>query len=767
MVTTKYALFPKDWFFIRSKSDNSLVITASKGKEGAFLKLAKLDFQNYKCQLWRCDEDNQIVNMETGYVFDIAGGKIEANCNVIQWHEKMLWRSKKNQQWGLSVEGHIHPQARPSLVLAPKNGVTKENETLQLKHRGALSDDSQQWGFAVPVFGKTGSTSSILESVGDARLQVSSREKYERVIKKTIVRRWGVFPSGSMFIRLGHGSERLALTVEQKPTGENEYAVVARPMNFKEYKWQLWSYDEGHLINVQTGLALDAYAAAGVLVEHGLKLQLFVRERSESDTQYWALGVDGEIHLKSNERLVVSVSSPERASVAGAQVGLRELQVRKHVENGRQELSLVSAAWMRWTFSKPVYGKRAIASTESSTSAESTEEVEGCEEEKLDVKQDEESANEDSTDEEEEDDDDDDDEIEEVAASTPIIADDKSETSSTTSSKRRSRTYKPKLTRKDSFTDTDDYVPTGFEKVVRYRTHSGPLPTSGYFIIKSDLHGYVLDIDGEAKEGAYAVLTRLRSTDFASQLWSCRNGFLINLKGQKLALDASEGRLSSGERAHLAEWKVTGDAADQQWEHSAEGLIYLRAKRSYVLTIKELKRSDKHDKIDVFVQEEKTHGNLKNGARREQRWEILIPSLIPEQPKETGVKIVEAGKKATAAAAASTLVYKWFKELHHHEVTKHKCLPESKWFLIRYGGQNTYLAAGTEKDQVGIYELDDSVDYKRFLWIYVNGYLVNYKYMLRLVLTRCKYFHSDEQFLFKVVNFTKSLLCTSSQMDPF
>ncbi|KAF7721215.1 hypothetical protein EC973_005100, partial [Apophysomyces ossiformis] len=778
LVTHRYGVFPDNWFFIRSKDDSSLIVTVSDAKEGAKLKLAKLDFKIFRRQLWQYRDDGCLANMESDYVIDVAGGKLMPGCDVIQYHEKFLRRSRKNQQWGLSVDGHIHPQSRPGLVLSPKGNQVKEGIDLQISARGQLSNTYQQWTFASPVFGKRNQrsiTSSIqrndsdlfVDGVGDATLQVTSGERYERVTKRTIIRRWAIFPAGGFFIRVAYGNDSLALTVEKNPkpgrSGHDEYEVTLRALNFKEYKWQFWTFEEGHLINKQTGLALDAEIVKDLLVEDGLKTQLYVRQRSVSETQYWALSANGEIHLRSNERLVIGISNEQRASVSGAQVGLRELRVKKTNENGREEITLQSEQWMRWSFSKPVFGKRTVA-------AETEAEIEDCEEQKLTIQEQDESCDEESsTDEEEsaeepEEEDDDEVEAEELEA---VLGDDlesdikqtsekvaevkKSEsTASTTSSinssasakvvtsvKKSNSTKSLRLGRKDSFQLADGYIPTGFEKVVRYKTHPNSFP-AGYFLIKSHLHGFVLDVQGDATNGAQVILTRIKTTDFASQLWSYRDGFLVNLKGQTLVLDAAEDDIIAGERVHLSPQRPLGEQADdQQWEYTPEGVILLSAKRSLVLSVKELRRSDKYDHLDVFVQEEKVHRNQKD-ARREQRWEILIPALIPVSQKETGARIIEAGKVGTVTSSVSAvLAFKWLKETFHHKITSANQWPSSeKWFFIRYGNEDRFLAAGQDSTEVGLYDLSESQDYKRFLWIYIDGYLVNYKYKLRLTLNQ-------------------------------
>ena len=251
-----------------------------------------------------------------------------------------------------------------------------------------------------------------------------------------------------------------------------------------------------------------------------------------------------------------------------------------------------------------------------------------------------------------------------------------------------------KLTRKDSFQLEENYIPTGFEKIVRYKSHHGGYP-SGYFFIKSSLHGYVLDVVGDVKEGSYAVLTRMKSTDFASQMWSFQNGFLVNLKGRVLVLDAANAALVAGERVHLATRNSKAEGYDDQtWEYSAEGSIHLKSKRSFVLSLKETKRSDKYTQIDVYVQEAKPL--VKKQARPEQHWEILVPALIPVSQGESGVKIIESGKIEKVTSSASAIIsYRWLKETYCHKVTSQNQWPGTEgWFFIRFGSENHFLASG-------------------------------------------------------------------------
>lgn len=824
LVSHSYGVFPENWFYIRSKADKSLVLTAPSSKEGAKLTLSKLDYKIFRRQLWHTQDDGCLVNLASDLVIDVAGGAFDVGSDIIQWHEKYLRRHRKNQVWGLSVDGHLHPKARPGLVLGAKGNKVFDGVEIQLHTRGSLDLDYQLWSFATPIFGRTISgvkgvsaagvlehndDAVFIESVNDACFETSTTDRYERKSKLTVIHRWGLFPEGGFFIRAAYGDEHLALSVEKRPrTGENgrtEHEVTLRPINFKEYQWHFWSYQEGHLINAQTGLALDASAVKGLLVEDGLRTPLFVRDKSMSETQFWSLTAEGEIFLRSDQHLVIGVSNSRRVSVSGAQVGLRELHVKKFLnEKGQQETIIKSEKWLKWLFSKPVYRKATTATTTATTSTSVTEEtasasqvIEGFSDQQLGVKQKEESADDYSL---EDDDDDDDDSssdsdsdnedstkklnlignlgiatagagiiagtvgmISNTITSAPesisaAITGNKKKTKQESSGIKQSITKKTsykslKNDRKESFHLSADYVPTGYEKVVRYKTHQQPnFPAAGYFMIKSHLHGYVLDIaNGEAKDGAFVVLSPIRSTNYASQLWSYKDGRVFNLKGHNLVLDASmTDTITAGERLVISVQKSSLGLSDQYWEFGTEGgLICLKSKRNLVLGVKELKRiTDQHATIDVYLQEEKSHTNSSFG-RPEQRWEIKVPAMIPVEQtanttSESKYTIIEGGKISAISSSVSAIIaFKWLKETFHHKITANDQWPSSQnWFFIRIGNENAFLSSGSsDSSEVKFVSLGQEEDHKQFLWVYVNGYLVNYKYMLRLVFDKkCKYY---------------------------
>ncbi|KAI9264751.1 hypothetical protein BY458DRAFT_490968 [Sporodiniella umbellata] len=809
LVTRSYGVFPEGWLFIRSKKNPELAITVSDKKKGAQLILSKLSTKTFTRQLWRYNDDKCLVNMETNYVIDVAGGKLLQGANVIQWSPKFLRISQKNQIWGLSVDGHIHTKTNTNLILS---GQIKEGAQLKLNKRSESVQEDQQWTFARPIFGKTSHTSYAAQQAHRSSLvidkvdsnetvRVSKEDEYESVNKRVITRRWGVFPTGSFFIRC----KNLALTVERDESSQ-KYRIVLRTLNFKQYKLQYWTYMDGYLVNAETGFVLDAQASEDVSVESA-QTQVYLNEKGSHEGQFWDLGANGEIHLRSNERLVIGVSKAADIK-EGALVGLQRIRVVLSEADNKQVTELKSDSWLHWTFSKPVFGKRAI----TSGTPDETPEVESFEDEKTDIQEQDEVVPENEDEEEEEYDDEDvviqpageiedsfespiasptpspspsdkttasnkgveivspntvveavetkdfkPEEVEtevnvkkdegtvvevvqegELISRVPHDAPSSRPTTPSPSSSARPQKHvrtKSNSSNRSSFQLEEHYVPTGFEKIVRYKNHQGGFP-EGYFFIKSSLHGYVLELIGEVKDGAEVVLTKIKSQDFASQLWTCQNDHLVNLKGDSLVLDAAEGSLVTGERLHMSEKTLESVGNDDQlWDFTHEKFILLKNQRHIVLSIKTAKTKSTPERIEVYCQEAKNL--IKKEARPEQRWEILVPALIAVNNHDDGVHIIEPGKVNTVSSSAATILsYKWLKETFCHRVTERNQWPSTEgWFFIRFGNDNHFIASGeTSQSEIGLYEITEKSDYRRFLWTYVDGYLINYRYNLRLVL---------------------------------
>lgn len=78
-------------------------------------------------------------------------GAIASGATICQYTKKT--ENNESQQWGLTVEGSIHPESNKNLVLT-----VKENETVRsalfLSEKKAHDHKGQCWNFVVPVFKK-------------------------------------------------------------------------------------------------------------------------------------------------------------------------------------------------------------------------------------------------------------------------------------------------------------------------------------------------------------------------------------------------------------------------------------------------------------------------------------------------------------------------------------------------------------------------------------------------------------------------------------
>lgn len=78
-------------------------------------------------------------------------GSIVSGSTICQYTKKT--ENNQNQQWGLTVEGSIHPESNKNLVLT-----VKENELVRsalfLSEKKTADHKGQCWNFVVPVFKK-------------------------------------------------------------------------------------------------------------------------------------------------------------------------------------------------------------------------------------------------------------------------------------------------------------------------------------------------------------------------------------------------------------------------------------------------------------------------------------------------------------------------------------------------------------------------------------------------------------------------------------
>lgn len=282
--------------------------------------------EEYEYQLWTYEASTgHLVNKRSGLV--LGAEQLEEHAHVCQTSRR---DACEKQVWGLSESNEIYLKKDASWVL----GVKEQGGVSYIHVQKKASVESQRFSIALPV-----------------------------VKKQTIVRRWGIFPEGELLIRINAGAEKLTLSVDKET-----HAVSLRPLDFENIQSQLWRYEqeESVLVHVETGLVLDGADTK----------QLHVRTKSSEskNTQAWALTPSCEIHLRSNECMVIGVASEKEASTSGAVIGLHEVRSTTSVESGKQVSSLESHDWFRWSFGKAVVEKTtSTTDTSSSTTTTTTQ----------------------------------------------------------------------------------------------------------------------------------------------------------------------------------------------------------------------------------------------------------------------------------------------------------------------------------------------------------------------------------------------------------
>ncbi|KAI7884860.1 hypothetical protein K492DRAFT_27014 [Lichtheimia hyalospora FSU 10163] len=313
--------FPSTPFLLKAQEGEGLFMGVDADKEGGRVVVGALrqTEEEYEYQLWMYDQSTgHLINKRSGLV--LGAEQLEEHAHVCQTSRR---DACDKQVWGLSESNEIYLKKDASWVLG-----TKEQDGVSYIHvQKKSSVVSQRFSIALPV-----------------------------VKKQTIVRRWGIFPEGEILIRINAGAEKLALSVDKET-----HAVSLAPLNLQDIQSQLWRYeqDESVLVHVQTGLVLDGDDVK----------QLHVRTKSSEakNTQTWALTPSCEIHLRSNECMVIGVSSEKEASTSGAVIGLHEVRSTTAVESGKQVSTLESHDWLRWSFGKAVVEKTTTTTTSSTT----------------------------------------------------------------------------------------------------------------------------------------------------------------------------------------------------------------------------------------------------------------------------------------------------------------------------------------------------------------------------------------------------------------
>lgn len=163
-VSQFYGVFPiGTWFFIKaqSKDGDSLVLAVkeSSSKSGASLVLKKLNFKDYRSQLWTF-RHGLLINYGSKLVIDVHG-EINESSKLIQSVEAGV----SSQKWSLTATGQIQldSYAQYTFGYTQSEKMSEDIDVVLVAAKSYEESSTTQaisWRFSVPVFGKATSTSS-------------------------------------------------------------------------------------------------------------------------------------------------------------------------------------------------------------------------------------------------------------------------------------------------------------------------------------------------------------------------------------------------------------------------------------------------------------------------------------------------------------------------------------------------------------------------------------------------------------------------------
>jgi hypothetical protein len=169
-----------------------------------------------------------------------------------------------------------------------------------------IAESVRRWSFLIPVFGtrkvaETGVEEEIVESTSEEDIVVVTNDAEDdeegdidddfasaaSAVQETSTNdnsvNYGKFPAHEFFLRW----RETELVVDYDPKTNK---VVLNKLNLASYKYQLWTYDDGHIINFSNKFVLDTEKDT---LDTGLTL--YLKPKSDSKTQLWAITPDGSI----------------------------------------------------------------------------------------------------------------------------------------------------------------------------------------------------------------------------------------------------------------------------------------------------------------------------------------------------------------------------------------------------------------------------------------------------------------------------------------
>ncbi|KAG1448366.1 hypothetical protein G6F56_008961 [Rhizopus delemar] len=299
---------------------NPLIIDASSlNGSGSKLCLEPLRPTNYDSQLWQFDQvTHRLINKGSGLA--ISAEELADEAFVSQ-SSSLTEQDLSSQAWTLGASGTLRLKSNPQFLLGFKKdnwfNLKSETANVLLQKADQRVHSYQKFVLALPIFKKK--TTEIVSATAQI----------------------GVFPEGYFFIK----NQKHGLVVSVLETEKLAAHVLASPLDSQNYNRQLWTHKDGFLINKASQFVLDV---RGGCIVNGSELCQYKQKKVGYENQQWGLTVEGFIHAKTHEGMVLALDK---------NIGEKPTLALAHKKTPDHEEQ-------RWNFVLPVFKHKSASVTE-------------------------------------------------------------------------------------------------------------------------------------------------------------------------------------------------------------------------------------------------------------------------------------------------------------------------------------------------------------------------------------------------------------------
>ncbi|KAG0307670.1 hypothetical protein BGZ98_010139, partial [Dissophora globulifera] len=311
-----------------TKAGARVELTHKKSAKGSTDSVPSLEQQ-----LWKVEE-GYIVNVRTGYVLDIQGGKngsievshgcvVRAGSRVIQ-NVRKTGKDAGGQQW-LNDDGVLTLASNPKFVVTIDGDATRDGTRITIQEKKAYND-KQKW---------------IYLTGGDKTSPSPSRAESISIRPDNFPTGWFYIKSGAsgLVVDIEHGyftdpmkaGARAEMNHQKVDTGDGRHSLL---------ELQLWRYEAGYLINRRTGFVLDIQGGTLKLAARVVQWQRKTGQEARNQHWFYESGFIANVY---NSRLVLDIDGD--GSKDGAKIAIGE---RKAAANADQQwiLEEVRYQWL-------------------------------------------------------------------------------------------------------------------------------------------------------------------------------------------------------------------------------------------------------------------------------------------------------------------------------------------------------------------------------------------------------------------------------------